>query len=345
MKKTLALILAVMMAFVMLTACQDTTAPLEDQTNVENPAEGTEAPAEGEEAPAEGTEAPVEAAASDLQYVLDKGTLVVGMTDYAPMNYYEDGVLTGFDTEFAQAVAEKLGVKAEFIEIEWDSKLLELDSKAIDCIWNGMTITNEVLNATNCSNPYVVNAQVVVMAKDKLDTYKTVEDLKDITFAAEAGSAGAAAIADAGYTATEVNAQTDALMEVASGAADACVIDITMANAMTGEGTSYADLGYAISLTEEEYGIAFRKDSDLTAKVNEIMADLIAEGTLPALAEKYELTLASALAAEEAPAEEAVEAPAEEVVADAEAEQAPAEEATEAPAEEAATEPEEAVAE
>ena len=81
-------------------------------------------------------------------------------------------------------------------------------------------------------------------------------------------------------------------MEVAAGSADACVIDITMANAMTGEGTSYADLGYSLALTTEEYGIGFRKDSDVTAKVNEVIADLYADGTLSALAEKYELTLA-----------------------------------------------------
>ncbi len=288
MKKTLAVILAAMMVFTMVafTGCNNTTpnddtvVDVQDDVNAETPDDVVE-----DETPE---------AASDLAYIQDKGKLVIGMTDYAPMNYYEDGVLTGFDTEFAEAVAAKLGVKAEFIEIEWDSKIFELDSKAIDCVWNGMTLTNEVMAAMNCSDAYVVNAQVVVMAADKLADYETVEDLADVTFAAEAGSAGAAAIADAGYEATEVGTQADALMEVAAGAADACVIDITMANAMTGEGTSYADLGYSIALTTEEYGIGFRKDSDVTAKVNEIMAELYADGTLTALAEKYELTLAMA---------------------------------------------------
>lgn len=208
------------------------------------------------------------------------------------MNYQEDGQWTGFDTEFAEAVAAKLGVKAEFVEIDWDNKVFELNSKAIDCVWNGMTLTNEVVNSMNCSKPYVVNAQVLVMNKDKIADYTTVESLKDLTFVAEAGSAGAAAIADAGYTATEVSTQADALMEVAAGAEDACVIDITMANAMTGEGTNYADLTYGLSLTSEEYGIGFRKDSDLTEKVNGIIDELNNDGTLPALAEKYGLTLA-----------------------------------------------------
>ena len=169
---------------------------------------------------------------------------------------------------------------------------MELESKAIDCVWNGMTITDEVKNGMNVTDPYVVNAQVVVMAADKVADYKTVEDLKDLKFVAEAGSAGEAAIADAGYTSTGVLTQADALMEVSSGAADACVIDITMANAMTGEGTSYANLAAGIALTSEDYGIGFRKGSDVTAEVNKIMDELIADGTLPALAEKYSLTLA-----------------------------------------------------
>lgn len=230
---------------------------------------------------------------SDLDYVVDKGVLVVGITDYAPMNYLDaSGEWTGFDTEFALAVAEKLNVEVEFVEIEWDNKVFELDSKAIDCVWNGMTLTNEVLNSMNCSVPYVVNAQVVVMAADQVAAYETAEDLADLTFVAEAGSAGYNAIVDAGYTANEVDLQTTALMEVAAGAADACVIDITMANAMTGEGTSYANLAAGLALTSEEYGIGFRKDSDLTEKVNEIIASLNDDGTLPALAEKYGLTLA-----------------------------------------------------
>ena len=157
-----------------------------------------------------------------------------------------------------------------------------------------MTITEEVKLNTNVSKAYVKNAQVLVMKKDKISDYTTVESLKDLKFAAEAGSAGAAAITDNGLgeNLVETAAQTDALLEVLSGSVDACVIDITMANAMIGEGTSYADLASGMELTTEEYGIGFRKDSDVTAKVNEIMDELKEDGTLPALAEKYELTLA-----------------------------------------------------
>ncbi len=229
---------------------------------------------------------------SDLAYVQDKGTLIVGITEYEPMNYKENGKWTGFDTEFAEAVCAKLGVKAEFIVIDWDNKFPELKSKSIDCIWNGMTITPEALKNASVSDAYVKNAQVVVAKKDVAAKYTSLDEMKDLAFAAETGSAGEGVIKDAGIANyTGVLAQSDALMEVASGSVDACVIDITMANAMTGEGTSYENLAQVCSLNEEEYGIAFRQGSDLTAKVNEIMAEMKANGELDAIAKKYELTL------------------------------------------------------
>lgn len=230
---------------------------------------------------------------NDLDYIKENGKLVIGITDYAPMNFKdESGAWTGFDTEFAQAVCAKLGVDAEFVEIEWDSKFIALKAKDIDCIWNGMTISEDVLNNTDCSVPYVKNAQIVVMNKDKAAEYASVEDMKELTFAVEASSAGATAAEENGLeNVVEVTAQTDALLEVASGSSDACIIDITMANSMTGEGTSYDSLTTVCELTSEEYGIGFRQGSDLTAEVNAIIAELIADGTLAALADKYELTL------------------------------------------------------
>ena len=226
----------------------------------------------------------------------DKETekLVIGYTIYEPMNYMEDGKLTGFDTEFAEAVCEKLGVTPEFVEINWDTKFVTLDSKKIDCIWNGMTISDEVKKNCDVSKAYVKNAQVVVMKDDVIEKYADAESLKGLKFAAEAGSAGEAAIKDNGLDEnySPVAAQTDALLAVMGGQADACVIDITMAKSMTADGTSYEKLGYSLELTAEEYGIGFRKDSDLTEKVNAIIDELVEDGTLPALAEKYELNLA-----------------------------------------------------
>lgn len=229
----------------------------------------------------------------DLAYIKDKGTLVVGITDYAPMDFKDDkGEWTGFDAEFARLAGEKLGVKVEFIEIDWDNKFFELDAKSIDCIWNGMTITTEAKENASVSNAYVKNAQVVVMKSADLAAYATAESLADLSFAVEAGSAGEAAAKENSYDFTAVLTQADALKEVKSGAADACIIDITMADAMTGEGTSYANLGYSLELTSEEYGIACREGSNLTDALNNIMAELKADGTLQGLAEKYELTLA-----------------------------------------------------
>lgn len=231
---------------------------------------------------------------SDLEYIKEKGTLIIGMTDYKPMNYKdENDQWTGFDTEFAQAVGKKLGVEVKFVElVDWDNKYTELDSKSIDSIWNGMTITEEGKLNASITNPYIHNAQVVVMAKDKLASYPDAASMKDLKFAVENGSAGASAAEDNGLTnVTVMGNQSDALLEVASGSVDACIIDITMADSMTGEGTSYANYGYSFELTSEEYGIAFRKGSDMTAEVNKIMSELMQDGTLDKLSEKYSLKL------------------------------------------------------
>ena len=233
-------------------------------------------------------------AESDLAYVQEKGKLVVGITDYAPMDYKdENGNWTGFDAEFAQAFAKEIGVEVEFFVLsDWGKKFYELETKNIDVIWNGMTINEEVELNTNCSDPYVINAQVVVMKADVVGNYTTNESLLDLTIAVESGSAGEdAAEALGAANIVPVQDQGAAVMEVAAGTSDACVIDITMAKAMTGEGTSYADLGIGLSLTEEYYGVGFRKDSDITAKFNEVMKKLMSDGTLDALAEKYSLTL------------------------------------------------------
>ena len=231
---------------------------------------------------------------SDLSYIQDKGKLVVGITDYAPMDYMdENGEWTGFDAEFARLFAQELGVECEFYVLaDWGKKFMELDTKQIDAVWNGMTITDDATLNSSVSNPYVINAQVVVMKADMVTGYADAASLSGLTIAVESGSAGeTAANKLAGVTVVPLQDQAAALLEVKAGTADACVIDITMANAMTGEGTNYADLAKGISLTEEKYGVSFRKDSDVTAKFNEAMAKWMEDGTLDALAEKYNLAL------------------------------------------------------
>ena len=235
------------------------------------------------------------AGGSDLEYIKEKGTMVIGYTVYEPMNYTdENGVFTGFDTELATAVCQKLGVEPEFVEINWDTKIAELDGKSIDCIWNGMTLTDDILANTACTEAYAKNAQVVVMKAGS--GYTSTADLVGKTVVAEAGSAGETTIqedenlAQADYISKGV--QTDCLMEVAAGTADAAVLDLTLASAMIGEGTDYADLEIVDELNAEEYGVAFRQGSDAAAAVNDAFAALKADGTMQALADKYGLTLA-----------------------------------------------------
>jgi len=232
-------------------------------------------------------------AETDKEYVVNKGVLVVGITDFEPMDYKdENGNWIGFDADLATAFAAELGVKVEFVEIDWDNKILELDSKAVDCIWNGMTLTEPVKAAMETSNPYMNNAQVVIVPADKADAYQTVESLADLVFAAEAGSAGEAELAKLNLNCTPVSAQADALMEVAAGTSDAAVIDSLMAAAMVGEGTSYANLTYTVGLNAEEYGVGFRKGSDLAAELNAFLVKADEDGTLLKIAETYKVQAA-----------------------------------------------------
>ena len=247
--------------------------------------------------------------ASDKQYVLDKGVLVVGITDFAPMDYKdENGVWIGFDADVARIFAAELGVDVEFVEIDWDNKILELNGQTVDCIWNGMTLTDAVLEAMECSNAYMNNAQVVIVPADKAEQYQTVESLADLSFAAEAGSAGEAVLNELGLNVTPVTAQADALMEVAAGTSDAAVIDSLMAAAMIGEGTNYAQLTYTVGLNSEEYGVGFRKGSDLAAELNAFLVKAYEDGSLITIAEAYDVQVALiAQVAAEAATEEAAQ--------------------------------------
>ena len=272
MKKLIALLLTGCMMAATVVGCGNTE-------------EAADAPAAEEAADAPAAE---ETAASDLAYVTEKGVLVVGITDFAPMDYKDDsGKWIGFDAEMAEAFGESLGVSVEFVEIDWDNKILELDGKTIDCVWNGMTLTDEVKAAMECSNAYCNNAQVVIVPADVADDYQTIESLEGLAFAVEAGSAGEAEVTALGLDCTPVKAQSDALMEVAAGTSDAAVIDSLMAAAMVGEGTGYEELTYTVGLNSEEYGVGFRKGSDLAALLNDFFAESYADGSMMECAETY----------------------------------------------------------
>lgn len=226
---------------------------------------------------------------SDLEYVQKKGTLVVGITAFAPMDYQdEDGKWIGFDADMAAAFAKELGVEVQFQIIDWDNKAFELEGKTIDVVWNGMTLTDKVKAAMDCSNPYCNNQQIVIVKADVADQYQTKESVKDLKFAVEDGSAGQEQATLLGAkNVTPVLDQATALNEVKAGTADAAIIDSLMAGAMVGEGTGYADLTYTVGLNDEMYGVGFRKGSDLVEKLNEFFKKTYADGTMMQIAEEY----------------------------------------------------------
>lgn len=279
MKKFFALLLALCMIFA-LAACGEPAS------------EPSEAPAS--EAPASKAPASEEPAAeSDMAYVQEKGSLIVGITEFEPMDYQnEAGEWIGFDADLARAFADSLGVEAVFQVIEWDNKVMELDGKTIDVVWNGMTLTDEVLSAMECSNAYCNNAQVVILPADSAEDYPDAASMSELNFAVESGSAGEAMAIENGFSYTPVVDQATAVLEVSSGTCQAAIIDSLMAAAMVGEGTSYADLTYTISLNSEEYGVGFRKGSDLAAALNEFFVDYYAAGTMQELAETYGVSAA-----------------------------------------------------
>lgn len=274
-KKIIALVLAVLMAAMcfVFAACGDKGGETTD------PAETTAATAE-----------------SDLDYIKANGKMIIGYTEFAPMNYKDDeGKLVGFETEFAKAVCEELGVEAQFQLIDWGAKETELKSKTIDCIWNGMTITPDRLEEMEISTAYMANKQVLLVKAENADKYLTAEDLKGANIVAEIESAGEGVakenelFAEAKYTA--VDSQAKALMEVASGVADGCVVDYVLSIGMIGEGTDYEDLVVVdeLAFAEEEYGIAFRKGADTCAAVNEAISNLVESGKLAEIAKTYKL--------------------------------------------------------
>ena len=234
---------------------------------------------------------------SDMQYVKDKGTLVVGITYFAPMDYKEEGSdeWIGFDADMAKAFAESLGVNVEFQEITWDYKVEELNSKAIDCVWNGMTLSDDVMAAMGTSVPYCTNYQTLIYPADKATDFEGLTSLEGLNIAVESGSAGEDAALALGATTVPVQAQSNALMEVSAGTSDAAVIDVLMAAEMTGEGTSYADLVYSLNLNDaqglesEEYGVGFRQGSDLVDAFNTFLAEKVADGTVLEVATTYGL--------------------------------------------------------
>ncbi len=283
-KKAVAAIMAGIMTAGILAGCSSQESTGSSAASTET---AEEASTETETAAAEDTEA-ASAEESDVAYIQDKGTLIVGITDFEPMDYKdESGNWIGFDADMASQVAKDLGVEVQFVEIDWDNKILELENKSIDVVWNGMTLTDEVTSAMECTNAYCNNAQVVVLPADKAGDYADAESMKDLAFAVEAGSAGEQAAQENSFNYTALTSQADTLMEVSAGTSDASIIDLLMAGAMIGEGTDYPSLTHTLELTTEEYGVGCRKGSDLASYINDEFKKLYEDGTMQQIAETY----------------------------------------------------------
>ena len=258
MKKTLAIIMAVLMIATALFAFASCTKP------ADNAAEKT-----------------------DLEYIKANGKIVIGVTDYAPFDYEEGGEWVGFDADMARLLGEEIGVDVEFVEIDWEEKIIELQSKKIDAIWNGMTVTDELAEAMDFSNPYAENCQVIVY---KNPEFNTVEALEGKKIAVESGSAGeTAAIEEFGEeNVTGLPGQTKALFEVQAGTSDAAVVDYSMAKSLCGSG-DYADLKFIeeVRIGEEQFAVGVRQGSELVGIINTLFADTLENGKMAELQEKY----------------------------------------------------------
>ena len=234
---------------------------------------------------------------ADWDYIKNKGELVIGITYFEPMNYKDDsGKLTGFETEFAESVCKELGVKPVFQKIDWDSKEVELKSKTIDCIWNGLTITDERKANMDISVPYMENKQVMVTKKENAEKFKKAENLKEATVVAEKKSAGEDVAKEDEFfkdaTYVSVDSQAKALLEVKSGTADIAIIDYVMSIGTLSSGSDYSDLQVVEGkdFAPEQYGVAIRKDSTETLKkLNEAMQKVSDDGTLDKIGKKYNL--------------------------------------------------------
>ena len=226
----------------------------------------------------------------------EDNVLTCGVTIFEKMNEKdENGNWTGFETEFAQEVGKLIGMDVAFQEIDWGQKYNELNSGAIDCIWNGFTANSEDEGVkrselVDFSYGYMLNQQCIVVKKDAVANYKTEADLKGKKACVESGSAGASYAEsvtdkDKVFAAT---AQINTFTEVKSGAVDFAVVDILLAKNICGNG-DYADHAIAedIELESERYAVGFKKGSELTAKVNDAIKTLDANGKLMELAKKY----------------------------------------------------------
>ncbi len=223
----------------------------------------------------------------------EAGTLVIGVTDYAPMDYIDEntGEWTGFDAEMARLIAAELGyTKVEFKEIDWDKKITELKSGKIDLIWNGMTVTEELGKEMNFSYSYATNWQVAVVKSSAVATLNSIDAMQGKKIIAESGSAGeTAAVEKFGDSVVGAQNQVMAMTEVVSGTSDVAFVDYTLAKAQCGQG-NFKDLVIVpgIELSKEEFAVGIRKeDLGLRYAINMAFVKFYSNGKMEELRKQF----------------------------------------------------------
>jgi len=241
------------------------------------------------ESPAATTAAPTATIAADLTgwaYIQDKGELIVGLDDtFAPMGFRDDaGNLVGFDIDLAKAVGTKLGIKITFQPIDWDSKELELSSKRIDCIWNGMSANAERQASMALTKKYL-NNRIVIMTKTGGEAVTAKADLKDLKIGTQAGSSALDAIkADSDYAAFSANISEyptydEVLLDMQAGRIDCMVVDEVLGEYKNSKLTEKLIVS-EINFGDDFYAIGCRKgETDLADKLNDTIEALINDGT------------------------------------------------------------------
>ncbi len=225
---------------------------------------------------------------NDIPNTLDeieaRGYFIVGLDDtFAPMGFRDkDGNIVGFDVDLAKEFADRLGVEVRFQPIDWDAKVLELNSGTIDMIWNGLTITDSRLEEMSFSNAYIANTQMI-MTRDG-STINTIADLSGLTIGVQTSSAAQEAVeANAAYdsfgSVLTYDDYNQALLELQNGLIDAVVIDEIMGRYVI----SQSDYNYQVASENfgaEEYGIGFRLEAtDLRDAFNQVLSEIITDGT------------------------------------------------------------------
>jgi polar amino acid transport system substrate-binding protein len=223
----------------------------------------------------------------DSDYIKNKGSLVVGITEFKPMDYKSDEEWVGFDADMAREFSEYLGVDLQFVEIDWDNKVALLENGDIDCVWNGMTLTDKVTESMACTKPYLRNSQVIIVPKENAGKISDVKDCTHYLFAVESGSSGEQALKELNYRYLVADTQNEALGNVSDGNADAAVADSILAAAMVGDASEYPGLECSLSLSDEEYGVGFRKDSDMADVLDSFFDECYEDGSMMFIAEKY----------------------------------------------------------